>query len=133
MIDWSKYFVCDDNPTPILEVVPKKIGPKFLQVGSLAYYVEDYFKPLFFSNLKSSHFDHPTMMKIGGLVKVEVNTSAFTFNNCTYKERVDTQHFLNQWRSAITIIKDTLGKPSRAYDDTRAKLVQPVDLSNQIV
>jgi hypothetical protein len=42
------YFVCDDNPTPLLEVVPKKIGPKFLQVGWLPYYVEDYLKPLFF-------------------------------------------------------------------------------------
>jgi hypothetical protein len=51
------------------------------------------------SNLSFSltYFDLPTMMKIEGLVKVEVNTSAFTFNNCTYKERVDTQHFLNQW------------------------------------
>jgi hypothetical protein len=101
VIDWSKYFVCDDNPTPILEVVPKKIGPKFLQVGWLPYYVQDYLKPLFFSNLKSSHFDHPTMMKIEGLMKVEMNTSAFTFNNCTYKERVDTQHFLNQWGGGV--------------------------------
>ncbi len=41
-------------------------------------------------------------MKIEGLVKVEVNTSTFTFNNCTYKERVDTQHFFESmgqgWR-----------------------------------
>jgi hypothetical protein len=32
-----------------------------------------------------------------------------------------------------SIIKDTLGKPSHAYDDARAKLVRPVGLSNQIV